>query len=95
MTHSFKLLVSTAIIAISALNFSVAAADQMGQLEVVAKLNADTPPDNIAIGSDGRIFLSIHEFYNKSLRLVELLPNGVTKPYPNKEWAYAPQSGKP
>lgn len=60
-------------------------------IELVAKLDKNTPPGNIAIGPDGRIFLSVHEFYSKPLRIVELLPDGSTKPYPNNEWAYAAQ----
>lgn len=91
MTRSFKLLASAAIIATSAFSLNAVAADKMGQLEVVANLSAETPPGNIAVGSDGRIFLSVHEFYGKSLRVVELLPDGTTKPYPNEKWAYAAQ----
>lgn len=59
--------------------------------EVVATFNADTPPGNIAVGPDGRIFLSVHEFYNQPLRVVELLKDGTTRPYPNKQWAFAAQ----
>ncbi|WP_158969847.1 L-dopachrome tautomerase-related protein [Paraglaciecola sp. L3A3] len=92
MTRSFKLLASAAMIATSAFSLNMAAADEARQLEVVAKLSAETPPGNIAVGPDGRIFLSIHGFYGKSLRIVELLPDGTTKPYPNENWAYAAQS---
>ncbi|WP_133469447.1 L-dopachrome tautomerase-related protein [Paraglaciecola marina] len=92
MTRSFKLLASAAMIATSALSLNIAAADKPRQLEVVANLSAETPPGNIAVSSDGRIFLSIHQFYGKSLRVVELLPDGTTKPYPNENWAYAAQS---
>jgi sugar lactone lactonase YvrE len=60
-------------------------------IEVVAKFEGDTPPGNIAIGPDGRIFLSVHEFYGKSLRVVELHKDGTTTPYPNDNWAYAAQ----
>lgn len=63
-------------------------------LETIATFNAKTPPGNIAIGPDGRIFLSVHEFYNQPIKLIELLKDGSTKPYPNKEWAYAPRRGK-
>lgn len=79
------------MVAICTFSLNVAAADKLGQFEIVANLSADTPPGNIAVGPDGRIFLSVHEFYGKSLRIVELLPNGTTKPYPNANWAYAAQ----
>lgn len=58
--------------------------------EVVAELPAETPPGNIAVGPDGRIFFSVHEFYGQPLKVVELLADGSTRPYPNADWAYAP-----
>ena len=61
-------------------------------IETVARLGADTPPGNIAVGPDGRIFLSVHRFYGQDLRLVELLPDGSTRPYPNNLWANAPRN---
>ena len=61
------------------------------QYEVVTKLSAKTPPGNIAVSPSGRIFISIHEFYNKRLRLAEVHPDGSVKPYPTKEWAFAAQ----
>jgi len=94
MNLSFKLLTSAVLVVISIFSLNVTAADKIGQLEVVANLSAETPPGNIAIGPNGRIFLSIHQFYGKSLRIVELLPDGTTKPYPNENWAYAAQDLK-
>ena len=94
MNLSFKLLTSAALVVISIFSLNVTAAEKIGQLEVVASLSAETPPGNIAIGQNGRIFLSIHQFYGKSLRIVELLPDGTTKPYPNENWAYAAQDHK-
>ena len=58
--------------------------------ELVAKLPATTPPGNIAITPDNRIFLSVHGFYEQSVKVVELLEDGSTNPYPNEQWAYAP-----
>ena len=60
------------------------------EFEVVAELPATTPPGNIAVGPDGRIFFSVHEFYGQPLKVVELLSDGTTRPYPNEDWAYAP-----
>ena len=63
---------------------------QADALELVARLPAETPPGNIAITPDNRIFLSVHGFYNQPVKVVELLEDGSTAPYPNKQWAYAP-----
>jgi len=37
------------------------------------------------------MFMSIHEFYGPELRVVEVMPDGTTKPYPTADWAQAPQ----
>jgi len=76
------------------ITLNVMANDKPMQLELVAKLNSDTPPGNIAIGPNGRIFLSIHGFYSKQIRVVELLKDRTTQAYPNKDWAYAAQTNK-
>lgn len=68
------------------------AQDNNQPIDIIATLDADTPPGNIAIGADGRIFLSIHAFFSQSLRIAELLPDGSTKPYPNEDWAFIPES---
>lgn len=58
--------------------------------EVFAEFSRDTPPGNLAITPDGRLFMSVHEFYGPELRVVEVLPGGRTKPYPTVDWAGAP-----
>jgi sugar lactone lactonase YvrE len=58
-------------------------------LEVVARLEK-TPPGNIAISPEGRIFLSQHPFGAPQHAVVELLPGGTTRPYPSEQWARAP-----
>jgi len=65
---------------------------QASTLELVTKLPAETPPGNIAITPDNRIFLSIHGFYNQPVKVVELLNDGSTRPYPNEHWAYVPSA---
>ncbi|MEO1091432.1 MAG: L-dopachrome tautomerase-related protein [Pseudomonadota bacterium] len=64
-------------------------------LETVATFGADTPPGNIAIGPDGRIFISVHGFYGQPLRVVEVHDDGSTSPYPNELWANAPDGDGP
>lgn len=57
-------------------------------LEVVAELSQG--PGNIAVTPDGRIIVSQHALYNPHYRVIEVLPDGTTKPFPNEEWAVAP-----
>jgi sugar lactone lactonase YvrE len=58
------------------------------KVEVVATLVQG--PGNITVTPSGRIILSQHQFYSPDLRVVELLRNGRTVPFPNKAWASAP-----
>ncbi|WP_052249533.1 L-dopachrome tautomerase-related protein [Tateyamaria sp. ANG-S1] len=60
-------------------------------LETFLEFPKDTPPGNLAIGPDGRMFMSVHEFYGPELRVVEVMADGSTKPYPTEAWARAPQ----
>lgn len=60
-------------------------------LETYLEFPKDTPPGNLAIGPDGRMFMSVHEFYGPELRVVEVMPDGSTKPYPTDDWARDPQ----
>jgi len=58
------------------------------ELAVVAEL--DQGPGNIAVTPDGRIIVSQHQFYAPEYRVVEVLPDGSTKPFPNAAWSSAP-----
>lgn len=64
------------------------------KLHTVAKFDAQHPPGNIAITPSGRKFLSIHGFYGQKQKVMELLEDGTTRPYPNEEWAYTYNNGK-
>ena len=57
--------------------------------EVFLEFERDVPPGNLAIGPDGRMFMSVHEFYGPELRVVEVKPDGSTVPYPTEAWARA------
>ncbi len=61
------------------------------ELEIYAEFPKDTPPGNLAIAPDGRMFMSVHEFYGPELRIVEVMPDGSTAPYPSEDWARAPE----
>ncbi len=74
--------------------FLAAIAQANDDLQVYTELSLDMPPGNIAIGPDGRMFISVHEFYGKELKVVELFRDGSTRPYPTAKWATAPAEGK-
>ena len=61
------------------------------ELETYLEFEKAMPPGNLAIGPDGRMFMSVHEFYGPELRVVEVMPDGSTKPYPTEDWARAPK----
>jgi len=60
-------------------------ANQNADLKTVATFDAQHPPGNIAITPSGRKFLSVHGFYGQKQKIMELLSDGTTKPYPNEE----------
>jgi len=55
------------------------------ELETVARLSAT--PGNIAVTPEGRIIVSQHPFSGASTHVVEVLPDGSTRPFPTVEWA--------
>ena len=59
-------------------------------LETYLEFDKSMPPGNLAIGPDGRMFMSVHEFYGPEVRVVEVMPDGSTTPYPTEDWARAP-----
>lgn len=67
---------------------AVARAQSAAPFEVVALLQQG--PGNIAVSGDGRIFVSQHQFYAPLYRVVEVLGDGSTRPFPNAAWASAP-----
>ncbi|MEM9430183.1 MAG: L-dopachrome tautomerase-related protein [Pseudomonadota bacterium] len=64
-------------------------------LETYAEFPPETPPGNLAIAPDGRMFMSVHGFYGPELRIVEVSPDGSTTPYPTEAWARAPEGDGP
>jgi sugar lactone lactonase YvrE len=52
-------------------------------IETVYRLDAETPPANLAIAPNGRMFMSIHPFYGHSDKVVEVHKDGSVSPYPN------------
>ncbi len=58
------------------------------QLEIVAELSQ--APGNIAVTPDGRLIVSQHSLYDPLYRVIEVLPDGTVKPFPNEQWATEP-----
>nr|WP_158769595.1 L-dopachrome tautomerase-related protein [Paraglaciecola sp. L1A13] len=76
-------------------NSQSSAEQEIGQeLETYASFDANTPPGNIAIGPDGRKFLSVHGFYGQPVKMVELFNDGSVKPYPTTAWASSPDENQ-
>lgn len=55
------------------------------KLEVVAELAQG--PGNVAVTADGRVIVSQHALYRPQLRVIEILPDGSVRPFPNEQWA--------
>ncbi|NMO21305.1 hypothetical protein HPC49_47310 [Pyxidicoccus fallax] len=62
------------------------------ELEQVAELKEG--PGNIAVAGR-RVILSMHPFYSPTLRVVEVKPDGSLAPFPNEQWARAPEKDEP
>ncbi|MGI9413672.1 MAG: L-dopachrome tautomerase-related protein [Hyphomicrobiales bacterium] len=54
------------------------------ELEVVAELRE--APGNITLTPDGRMIISLHQFYGPKLRVAEVGKDGSLKPFPNAAW---------
>ena len=61
-----------------------AGADEKVKLEVVAELQ--DAPGNITLTPDGRMIISLHQFYGPKLRVAEVGKDGSLKPFPNAAW---------
>jgi sugar lactone lactonase YvrE len=53
-------------------------------VEVVAEL--PTPPGNLAIAPDGRVFFTFHPEADPDVHLAELLEDGTWRPFPSAAW---------
>ena len=58
------------------------------ELEIVATLLQG--PGNITVTPEGRIVISNHQFYEPEYRVLEVMPDGTTKPFPTEQWSRAP-----
>lgn len=63
------------------------------QLETYARMRQG--PGNITLTPDGRVIVSLHQFYETPLRVVEVARDGSLKPFPNDEWNTPGAGGRP
>ena len=61
-------------------------------LEIVAEFALENPPGNIAVTPQGRLIMSLHQFYGAPQRIVEITDNGKVLPFPNEAWSSKPNS---
>lgn len=59
-------------------------------IEVVAELAQG--PGNITLTPDGRILVSLHQFFETDMRVAEVMPDGELKPFPSESLAVGFQS---
>ncbi len=62
------------------------------QLETYARMRQG--PGNITLTPDGRVIVSLHQFFETPLRVVEVARDGSLKPFPNDEWNTPGLSGR-
>lgn len=59
-----------------------ACAEQPKDFKIFREMDATNAPANIAVGPDGRIFMSTHLAYGPPHKIVEVMPDGSFEPYP-------------
>lgn len=57
------------------------------RLSEVAQL--DQAPGNITVTPDGRVIISLHQFFSPDWRVAEVLDDGSLKPFPDEQWSAA------
>ncbi len=82
------LVLTTLILALNLFAQPIAAQETERPFEVVAELPEG--PGNIAVTPQGRIIISMHQFFSPEHRVMEVLPSGELRPFPNEEWSSAP-----
>lgn len=55
-----------------------------GGVEVVLEL--DTPPGNVTVAPDGRVFFTLHPAAKPEMHVAEVLPGGTFEAFPDDDW---------
>ncbi|MEM9293884.1 MAG: L-dopachrome tautomerase-related protein [Acidobacteriota bacterium] len=63
------------------------------RLEALAEIQ-ETRPGNIAVTPQGRVIITNQPLDSPRLRVVEVMADGSTEPFPNLDWADGPESGE-
>ncbi|MFA0539081.1 L-dopachrome tautomerase-related protein [Vibrio sp. 10N.222.54.E8] len=82
--------VKTLLALATAMAFNTA---QAADIEVIAQLDG-TRPGNITVTEQGRVFLSMQPLDAPELRVVELMKDGSTVPFPTLDWSNGPEKGE-
>jgi sugar lactone lactonase YvrE len=69
---------------------AAAQAEAARGIEVVAELAQG--PGNLTVTPDGRILVSLHQFFETDMRVAEVMPDGELVPFPSESWAVGFQS---
>jgi len=66
---------------------------KIGALEAVTQFE-DYRGGGITITPEGRIIISMHPLDGPKVKVVEVMANGVKRPFPTQDWADGPEIGK-
>lgn len=73
-------------------NAAIAATPVFAQdLETIAEF--DKRPGNPTVSADGRVFVTMSALDNPEVNVLEVMPDGTTKVFPNEVWASKPKQG--
>ncbi|KAM3096117.1 L-dopachrome tautomerase-related protein [Phormidesmis sp. 146-12] len=86
----WRVAIAGLVVLVLGLIIAIATHSQPSKLEVLAELQQ--MPGNIAVTDKGRILISQHQFAQPDDRVIELLPSGQIRPFPNDTWSRAPNS---
>ncbi len=91
LDFEMKLKATRRLFALGSALLLITSAAAATEVEVVARLTE--PPGNIAVAPDGKIIVSVHQIYGRDLRVIEVLPDGSVRPFPNAAWNVPPADG--
>jgi sugar lactone lactonase YvrE len=90
---SIHCVLALVIIVVAVIPMSHAEDKVSSDVEIVHQFDANVPPGNIAVTPDGRIIMSLHQFYGSKFRVVEVKPDGTVVPFPTEKWSQRPEPG--
>lgn len=79
-------IITQAIVLLLVSSFCLSDEDGSRGFAVFKTLNSETPPANIGVSKDGRIFMSTHQAYGSPHKMVEFKKDGSYQPYPKYDF---------